>query len=94
MNMRRDDFDRSGDDAFENPDKRRVSPALIGIGVLVAVIAIFVLQNRERTSLDGLFVEVQSRVWVALAIAVGLGVLLDRVVSTWWRRRKRRKTDL
>jgi uncharacterized integral membrane protein len=83
-----------GGDMDERPQRRTLlTPAVVATVVIVAVIVIFVLQNRERTQIDFLFVELNSRVWVALAIAVGLGVLLDRVIQFWWRRRRSRRDD-
>jgi len=70
-----------------------ISPAFIAIVLLVAVTAVFILQNRERTTIDFLVFEVRSRVWTAIAVAIGLGVLLDRLVSIWWRRRKRARAS-
>ncbi len=67
-----------------------ISPALIGFVVVAVVAVIFVLQNREKTQIDFLFFEVNARVWTSLAVAVALGVILDRLFSAWWRRRKRR----
>ena len=86
MSMERD---RLGDDFRDEPKRNIMTPAIIATAVIVAVILIFVLQNRERMRIDFLFVEINSRVWVALAIAVVLGVLLDRVLLFWWRRRRR-----
>jgi uncharacterized integral membrane protein len=88
MSMDRGDRDRLRDDSFEQESRSGISPALVA--VVAVIIVVFVLQNRDRTEIDFLVFEVRSRVWVALAIAIGLGVLLDRVVLTWWRRRRRR----
>jgi uncharacterized integral membrane protein len=61
---------------------------LIVFAVIAVVTVIFILQNRERHEIDFLFFEVRTRVWVGLFIAVLLGVLLDRLFQSWWRRRK------
>jgi hypothetical protein len=65
--------------------------AAIAFVVLLVVSGVFILQNRERTTIDFLVFELHSRVWTAIAVAIGLGVLLDRLVSAWWRRRRRRE---
>lgn len=61
---------------------------LIGFGVVVVVTLLFVLQNREPARVEFLFFETETRQWVNLLIAVVLGVLLDRLFLTWWRRRR------
>jgi hypothetical protein len=67
------------------------SAAAIGFLVLLVVSGVFILQNRERTTIDFLVFELRSRVWTAIAVAIGLGILLDRLISAWWRRRRRRE---
>ena len=67
------------------------SAAAIGFVVLLVVSGVFILQNRERTTIDFLVFELRSRVWTAIAVAIGLGVLLDRLITAWWRRRRRRE---
>jgi uncharacterized integral membrane protein len=68
--------------------KSGVSPALVGLGVFAVLAVLFILQNRERTSIDFLFFELHSRTWTAIAVAMVLGAILDRLGMTWWRRRK------
>lgn len=67
------------------------SIGLIGFGIVAVLTAVFVLQNRERTTIDFLFFELNSRTWVAIVVAIALGVVLDRLLLFGWRRRKRRK---
>ena len=52
---------------------------------------IFVLQNRERKSVDFLVFEINSRQWVNIAVAIALGVALDRLFLSWWHRRAKSK---
>lgn len=59
---------------------------LIAFGVLLVVALIFVLQNRDRTTVDFLVFEIHSRVWTAIAVSLGLGVALDRLFLSWWRK--------
>ncbi|MEJ6720460.1 hypothetical protein [Ilumatobacter sp.] len=60
---------------------------------VAAITAVFILQNRERTSIEFLFFDFNSRTWVAIAISIGLGVLLDRLFLAWWRRARKRKNE-
>jgi uncharacterized integral membrane protein len=71
-------------------ERTGLSPALIGFGIVAIVAVIFIVQNSERTDVNFLFFDVNSRIWVALLVAIGLGVLLDRLLLGWWRRRRKR----
>jgi uncharacterized integral membrane protein len=83
--------ERAGDG---DPDERTgISPTLIALGVVAIVAVIFVVQNSNRTDVNFLFFDVNSRVWVALLVAVGLGVVLDRLFIRWWRKRKTNSSD-
>ncbi|MGD9704080.1 MAG: hypothetical protein AB7Q42_01505 [Acidimicrobiia bacterium] len=66
-----------------------LSPAAIGLFVLIAVSVVFILQNRDRTTIDFLVFELRSRVWTAIAVSIALGALLDRLLGMWWRKRRR-----
>lgn len=60
--------------------------------ILIAVItALFVVQNGERTQIEFLFFDFTSRIWTAIAIAIALGILLDRLFLAFWRRARKRK---
>ena len=61
--------------------------------VIAAIIAVFVAQNREETQIEFLFFDFTSRIWMAIAIAIALGILLDRVFLAWWRRARKRKAE-
>ena len=62
--------------------------------IVVAVItAVFVAQNRDQIEIKFLFFDFSSRIWTAIAMAIGLGILLDRLVIGWWRRARKRKND-
>ena len=65
------------------------SPALIGFGVVLLLGIIFFLQNGNRTEIDFLFFENNTTVRFSIIIAIVIGILLDRLFSIWWRRRKR-----
>jgi uncharacterized integral membrane protein len=60
--------------------------------LIAAITAVFVTQNRERTQIEFLFFDFTSRIWAAIAIAIALGILLDRLFLAWWRRARKRKT--
>lgn len=64
---------------------------LIGLVVVAAVSVIFILQNREYTTIDFLFFEIRNRVWTAMVSAMVLGVILDRLFLRWWDKRKANK---
>ena len=77
------------DDQRQSPQEKSPTPwRLITFVAIGVVTLIFILQNRERTSIDFLVVELRARTWVALLIAVALGVVLDRLFTGWWRRRR------
>ena len=83
------DSDRGAEAARGGQDGIGVGTILLIVVVIVA--AGFILLNRDRANVDFLFFEVNARLWVAIAFAILLGVILDRVFSMWWRRRKQRK---
>jgi hypothetical protein len=65
-------------------------PAVLIIGLIVAAAsALFVFSNRKEVEVDFIVFSVQSRTWTALVVAIALGVALDRLFQTWWRRRRR-----
>lgn len=68
------------------------SPALIGFGVVLLLGIIFFFQNGDRTEIDFLFFENRTTVRFSIIIAIVIGVLLDRLFSIYWRRRKRNRS--
>jgi uncharacterized integral membrane protein len=86
---------REPERAGNRPVEQRtgVSPALIGFGIVAIVAVIFIVQNSERTNVNFLFFDRELRVWVAILIAIGIGVLLDRLLTGWWRRRRRKSSE-
>ena len=76
------------------PDvKSRPNIALIAGLIIAALCVIFFLQNGEEVAIDFLFVEKTTTIRWSILMAVVLGVLLDRLVSICWRRRKRKNND-
>lgn len=67
--------------------------SLIGLILVAIICGIFVFQNSDRTQVDFLFFSFNSRVWVAIAVAMALGVVLDRFIIGWWRRARKRRDD-
>lgn len=79
----------SHDDGWrETREERNVSPLLIGLIVVGVLTLIFILLNSEKTEINFVFFSIESRVWVVIIIALALGMLLDRLLQLWMRRRK------
>jgi hypothetical protein len=69
-------------------------PIKLIVFIAVAALAVvFVFQNRERHQIDFLFFEINTRTWTALATALALGVILDRLFVSWWRRSRNRRNE-
>jgi uncharacterized integral membrane protein len=66
---------------------------LIITGVVVAAIVIFIFQNTESAQVQFLFFDGSAKVWVVIVISVLAGMLLDRLIQFWMRRRRRREID-
>lgn len=81
--------DEYGDDA-RDVSRGGPSGVLIGLIVVVVVALIFIFQNSDRATIQFLFFEGEFRVWVAIALAIVLGILIDRLIILWWRRSRRR----
>jgi uncharacterized integral membrane protein len=65
------------------------SPMLIALIVLGVLAVVFILQNGERTKTNFLMFEFRSSLWVTILLAMAAGVVIDRLFTMWWRRRKR-----
>lgn len=65
------------------------SPTLIALVVIGVVAVIFILQNGNRAETNFLMLDFRAPLWLLLALAVAAGVVLDRLFSIWWRRRRR-----
>jgi uncharacterized integral membrane protein len=83
--------EKSTKDQQQGTITRDIPWGLVGFAVLVAIVAAFVLQNRDRMPVNFLFFEINSRQWVNLIVAVAFGVVLDRSFIGW--RKRRRKDD-
>ena len=71
--------------------KGRSGPSILLIFflVVIALAAVFFLQNGESTSIDFLVFEKVTTIRWSLLMATALGILLDRTLSIWWHRRKK-----
>lgn len=75
--------------------KGRSGPSiwLILFALVAIATAVFVVQNDERVAAEFLWFDRRIKLWVAIVASVALGVLLDRLILTWWRRARKRKND-
>ena len=76
----------------QNDVKTKPNLALIAGLLIVALSIIFFLQNGEKVAIDFFVFEKITTIRWSILMAVVLGVLVDRMFSIWWRRR-RRKND-
>jgi uncharacterized integral membrane protein len=82
------------DEELNTAAGRNGPPIFLILLIVVAIItAVFIAQNRERTNIEFLFFDFNSRVWTAIVIALLLGILLDRLILMWWRRARRDRPD-
>lgn len=92
--MAKDEVERRDDDGNRTnaaSGQRGISPAFIGLVVVLAFATIFFFQNGEQTNIDFWLVDWDTTVRWSLLMAMFVGVVLDRLFSIWWRRRSRRK---
>jgi uncharacterized integral membrane protein len=86
MSMDWKEQDRRGD--APQGDKTKVPAALI-LWVIVAALAItFILQNTRDSTVTFLFWDRRVSIWIAIVVAIVLGVLLDRLAGWFFRRRR------
>jgi hypothetical protein len=81
------------DDASASSGHAGPPVKLIAFIAVAALAIVFVFQNRERHRIDFLFFEINTRTWTALATALVLGVVLDRLFVSWWRRSRNRRYE-
>lgn len=68
---------------------REIPWRLVGVAVVAVVIAVFVVQNWEKTTVEFLFFDINSQLSLSLIVAILFGVALDRLVIGLNRRRRR-----
>ena len=85
---------------FSNDDQRPASSGgngpnvtLIVLGIVSLLFIVFFLQNSKELNINFLFFERTTTVRWSLLLAVAFGVVIDRVGTMWWRRRKARKNE-
>lgn len=66
--------------------------SLIAFIVVVVLAVIFFFQNSTSTVVTFLFFDAHTAVRSAIVVSVLVGVLLDRLISLWWRRRGRSRS--
>ena len=93
--MSTDDLDGVGEYDPQPGPAGRSGPSiwLILFGVVAIVTAIFILQNGHETPAKFLWFDREIKLWVAIVASVVLGILLDRLILTWWRRARKRRKD-
>lgn len=67
-----------------------INATLIAFVVVVAGAIVFFFQNSRETRIKFLFFDRITAVRWAIIISVVVGIILDRLISFWWRRRKNR----
>lgn len=92
-NIERDNEGKFDKKMSAESGERGPSPWLIALIVVVILAIVFVVQNSEHVSTQFLFFDTNNRVWVTIFVAILIGVVLDRLFSIWWRRRKGRKNE-
>lgn len=89
--MARDDTNEFDEQA---PAAKNGPSLFLILSIAVAALAgVFVVQNRDQAEIQFLFFSGEFRIWVAISFAILLGVLLDRLILTWWRRARRNEKD-
>ena len=73
----------------EAPAKSGPSPTLIAFLVIGILAVVFVLQNGDESETKFLWFDFRTPLWITILLAIAAGVLLDRLFSLWWRRRRR-----
>jgi uncharacterized integral membrane protein len=71
--------EKLGPDDAGRPE--RGSGRWIALAVVALITLIFVLQNRDRATVDFLFWDADIRIWFALAVAATLGVITGFIVG-------------
>ncbi len=79
-----------GDDDSGDSSGLGLSPGLIGFGVLVALLGVFVFQNTAKTPIKFIVFDTNPPLWVALLVSVLAGVILGELGGWVLRRRKNR----
>lgn len=68
-----------------------VSPALIGLLIVAVLAVIFFLQNGSTTTVELWGFTWETTIRWSLLVAIGIGVLLDRLLTMVVRRRRKQR---
>lgn len=80
----------AGDGAAGWDRKRGASPTLIAFIVIAVLAVVFIIENGDEARIRLIIPVVHTPVWVAIAISIAVGIVLDRLFLAWWRRRRER----
>ena len=83
-------YERREPDQSPAESRSGPSPTVIALGIVAIVAVIFIVQNNEKRNIEFLFFDANTPVWVALVVAIAIGILLDRLIVRWWRKRRTR----
>jgi hypothetical protein len=90
---RPDDFDTTKPDKDAFGGGNVLSPTLIALIVVAVAGLVFFIQNGHEAELNFLFFDTHNKTRWLVITCIGIGILLDRLFSLWWRRRKARQHE-
>ncbi|HNJ98585.1 MAG TPA: hypothetical protein PLV13_10685 [Ilumatobacteraceae bacterium] len=73
--------------------KSRPNVALIAALLVIAITLLLFIKNSHHVSIDFVVFDKTTTVRWLILMSIVLGVLIDRAVTIWWRRRKRKKYE-
>ena len=89
-----DSTDRSVVSGGPKPEvKSRPNVALIAALLVIALTLLLFIKNSHHVSIDFVVLDKTTTVRWLILMSIVLGVLIDRAVTIWWRRRKRKKAE-
>ena len=91
--MSNDDFRGNSRDERNEVASGRNGPsiALILFVIVAAYAVAFFFRNSQETEVDYVFGDADTTLRWALLMAVVLGIVLDRLITAWWRRARRNR---
>lgn len=78
------------DDPVPQASGRSVNPAVIGAGVLVVLLVVFVFQNTQRVRVSFLFFDAKPPLWVALLVTVAVALAAGELIAAVIRRNRKK----
>lgn len=85
--------ERYDDDFDERPGgSGRSGPSiwLILFALFAVAATIFAFQNNREVPTEFLWLDGQLNYWITILASIGIGIVLDRLILTWWRRARRK----